>query len=106
MLGQVHANVFSIAWMEVQSSAARRHSIRKSVAADGLRVTSATTSGGGARDAPRCLLCRHFRITWQPDAPRSCAAYGFRSAEFPSQVVLRTSGLPCQLFAARSAPGS
>ncbi|MDP6980074.1 MAG: uracil-DNA glycosylase [Myxococcota bacterium] len=47
---------------------------------------------------PDCMRCRHFFITWHGEFPRGCRAYGFRSPEVPSVVVLRESGIPCQLF--------
>ncbi len=50
---------------------------------------------------PDCMHCRHFFIRWHGEFPRGCRAYGFRSPEVPSVVVLRESGLPCQLFKPR-----
>jgi hypothetical protein len=50
-----------------------------------------------------CLRCRHYQVTWVPATPRGCQAHGFRSAEMPSQVVQRSSGMPCQLFSPRPA---
>ncbi len=51
---------------------------------------------------PSCVLCRAFRATWNPQHPRECTAYGFRSQEYPSAVVQRLSGRPCDLFAPRA----
>lgn len=48
-----------------------------------------------------CMHCRHFFITWLSEFPRGCRAYGFRSTELPSVVVLRESGLGCQIFEER-----
>ncbi len=53
--------------------------------------------------SPDCLGCRHFFITYQPRQPRGCRAYGFKSHQMPSRVVLASSGKPCQLFAPKSA---
>ncbi len=52
---------------------------------------------------PDCSRCRHFFVTWETANPRACRAYGFRSASWPSGVVLRESGSPCTLFEARAA---
>ncbi len=54
-----------------------------------------------ASERPNCMQCRHFFITWLGDFPRGCRAYRFRSPEYPSIVVLRESGLGCQLFERR-----
>jgi hypothetical protein len=51
---------------------------------------------------PNCMLCKHFFVTYEPARPRGCRAYGFKSVAFPSQVVLATSGTPCQFFSPRS----
>ncbi len=48
--------------------------------------------------SPDCLGCRHFFITYQAGQPRGCRAYGFKSRQMPWQVVLASSGKPCQLF--------
>jgi len=47
---------------------------------------------------PACVHCRHFFVTWEPDQPRGCRAYGFKSSGLPSDVVLASSGRPCQLY--------
>ncbi len=47
---------------------------------------------------PDCLHCVHYFVTWEPDRPRGCHAYEFKSAELPSEVVAVASGEPCQLF--------
>ncbi len=46
-------------------------------------------------------LVNSFMVTYKPDSPRGCKAYGFRSATWPSLVVLRESGEPCTLFEKR-----
>ncbi|KZE76356.1 uracil-DNA glycosylase [Paenibacillus elgii] len=42
-----------------------------------------------------CLKCKHFYVTWQPSFPRGCRAYGFKTADMPSALVMRSSGKPC-----------
>jgi len=45
-----------------------------------------------------CLKCEHFQATYEPEHPRSCKVYGFRTASFPSFVVKRETGKECQAF--------
>ena len=47
---------------------------------------------------PRCHLCRHHYVTWDPAMPYGCRKWGFKSARLPSQEVLSASGKPCLLF--------
>jgi hypothetical protein len=37
-------------------------------------------------------------VTWDPQQPRGCRAYGFKSNDLPSDVVFASSGAACQLF--------
>ncbi|OCA88793.1 uracil-DNA glycosylase [Bacillus wudalianchiensis] len=46
-----------------------------------------------------CFQCKHFFVTWDQKSPRGCRAYGFKSNQLPSAVVLKTSGHPCYQFA-------
>jgi len=45
-----------------------------------------------------CFQCRHFYITWEVNQPRGCKAFGFKTAQLPSVVVLEASGEPCLKF--------
>ena len=45
-----------------------------------------------------CARCRHFYVTWDARRPRGCRAYGFKSKQWPTQIVERMSGNPCELF--------
>ncbi|AEF82392.1 hypothetical protein [Leadbettera azotonutricia] len=49
--------------------------------------------------APDCLKCRHFRITWEPAFPRSCAVFGIKCRNLPSMEVLLSTGRHCFSFA-------
>jgi hypothetical protein len=51
---------------------------------------------------PDCLRCAHYRVTWDPFAPRGCEALGFKSRELPAAVVRRNSGLRCQAYRRRT----
>ena len=51
-----------------------------------------------------CDRCKHYIITWDPGAPYGCKAWGIKSRQRPSAVVLASSGLACKLFEAKT-PG-
>ena len=55
---------------------------------------------------PDCLRCTHYFVTWEPDRPRGCRAYEFKSAELPSDVVMASSGEPCQFFIRKAGQSS
>lgn len=58
-------------------------------------------SAGQKRQAPDCLRCKNYFITYDPRQPRGCRAYGFKSRDLPSHVVLSSSGAPCHFFLPR-----
>lgn len=41
---------------------------------------------------PNCHKCKHFYVTYDPQIPRGCKAYGIKTASIPSQVVKRANG--------------
>lgn len=45
-----------------------------------------------------CFQCQHFFITWDANQPRGCKAFGFKTKQLPSVVVLESSGEPCLKF--------
>ncbi|KUJ71954.1 uracil-DNA glycosylase [Thiomicrospira sp. WB1] len=45
-----------------------------------------------------CFQCQHFYITWDEANPRGCKAFGFKTTQMPSAVVLESSGRPCLKF--------
>ncbi len=45
-----------------------------------------------------CRRCKHYFVTWEKNQPHGCRAYGFKSAQIPSMVVLKSSGESCNLF--------
>lgn len=51
-----------------------------------------------------CFQCRHFYTTWEPEHPRGCKAFGFKTIQIPSAVVFESSGEPCLKFSAKNAP--
>lgn len=45
-----------------------------------------------------CFQCKHFHTTWNPEFPRACKAYGFKTKEMPSVLVEKTTGMECLQF--------
>ncbi|MFC4601230.1 uracil-DNA glycosylase [Cohnella hongkongensis] len=45
-----------------------------------------------------CMKCRHFYVTWDPNFPKGCRSFGFKSHTLPSLAVLSSSGKPCLSF--------
>jgi len=45
-----------------------------------------------------CRRCKHYFVTWEKNQPHGCRAYGFKSPQIPSMVVLQSSGESCNLF--------
>jgi hypothetical protein len=50
---------------------------------------------------PNCLLCLHFKITWDPSFPRSCGVFGIKCQNLPSVEVFRSTGQHCPAFQER-----
>jgi len=49
-----------------------------------------------------CLLCKHYYVTWDPQFPKGCRAYQFKSNRLPSVEVLRASGEICLKFESKN----
>jgi hypothetical protein len=45
-----------------------------------------------------CQKCKYYFVTWEPNKPHGCKAYGFKSRQLPSVVVKQSSGLECSLY--------
>jgi hypothetical protein len=43
-----------------------------------------------------CRTCKYFYVTWDRNFPNGCKAYGFKSQEFPSVFVYKSSGSACK----------
>ncbi|WP_047239140.1 hypothetical protein [Chromobacterium subtsugae] len=50
------------------------------------------------RNAPLCLGCQHYFITYRPGFPYGCRAMGFASKRAPCVDVQEASGHPCIRF--------
>lgn len=49
-------------------------------------------------EKPNCLKCRHYQSTYDPQAPRGCSAFNFKSVQFPSWLVKKETGKECQVY--------
>ncbi|WP_443661950.1 uracil-DNA glycosylase [Clostridium sp.] len=45
-----------------------------------------------------CCKCIYYYITWDPTYPKGCKLYGFKSANSPSILVKKSSGIACAKF--------
>ncbi|MFZ5968244.1 MAG: uracil-DNA glycosylase [Bacillota bacterium] len=46
-----------------------------------------------------CMKCKYFFVTWEPDNPRGCSYFGFKTKLMPSALVQKSSGKKCGAFA-------
>jgi len=42
-----------------------------------------------------CAKCKYFYVTWDPNFPRGCRMFGFKTKTMPSFTVLEAIGKPC-----------
>ena len=45
-----------------------------------------------------CQKCKFYFVTWQQNKPHGCNAYGFKSKQIPSLVVMQSSGMTCSFY--------
>lgn len=45
-----------------------------------------------------CFKCRYFFITWDPNFPKGCKAYQFKTKQLPAIEVKKASGQTCLRF--------
>ena len=50
-----------------------------------------------------CFQCVHFYVTWDPNFPRACKLFGFKSANPPSVSVYESTGTVCLAFEKKDA---
>ncbi len=55
-------------------------------------------------ERPQCSSCSSYHMTWEPEKPHGCRAFGFKSAALPSRVVEENSGKPCGYYEERPKP--
>jgi len=49
-------------------------------------------------DLPTCRQCKHYFITWNPNFPHGCHAFGFKSKLLPCLEVRSASMQECLKF--------
>ncbi|MCL1828636.1 MAG: uracil-DNA glycosylase [Oscillospiraceae bacterium] len=49
-------------------------------------------------DEINCMKCKYFSVSWDPNFPRACKFYGFKSRSLPSVEVFNSSGADCMGF--------
>ena len=52
-------------------------------------------------EKPNCFQCKHYFVTWDPNSPKGCKAYGMKTAQIPSILVKQVSGQDCLKFEAK-----
>lgn len=57
-----------------------------------------TYNKGVRRKKINCFQCQHYYVTWNKMSPHGCKAFGFKSREFPSTAVYKSSGSDCLMF--------
>lgn len=45
-----------------------------------------------------CMRCRHYQVTFDPNAPRGCKLYQFKSMLMPYVLVKNSTGSDCKSF--------
>lgn len=45
-----------------------------------------------------CMRCIHYQVTFDPQAPRGCRLYQFKSATMPYIMVKQSTGHDCHSF--------
>ena len=45
-----------------------------------------------------CMRCTHYQVTFEPNAPRGCKLYQFKSTLMPYVLVKSTTGSDCTSF--------
>lgn len=51
-----------------------------------------------------CMKCQYYYVTWDPQAPKGCKAFGFKTNTMPSLAVFNSSGKPCMNFELKQKP--
>ncbi|HYE80757.1 MAG TPA: uracil-DNA glycosylase [Clostridia bacterium] len=52
----------------------------------------------GVNEKVNCITCIHYYVTWDPDFPRGCRLYEFKTRRLPSQLVLESTGECCKNY--------
>lgn len=57
----------------------------------------------GEQKRVNCFQCKYFYVTWDPQFPKGCKAFGFKTRNLPSLEVFRSSGRKCLHFEKKQA---
>lgn len=50
----------------------------------------------------QCMRCKHYQVTFDPNAPRGCKLYQFKSTLMPYVLVKQSTGKDCTAFEEKS----
>ncbi|MDR0289478.1 MAG: hypothetical protein LBI06_00905 [Treponema sp.] len=50
---------------------------------------------------PNCMVCIHYKVSWDPAFPHSCAVFSIKTRLMPSLEVFRSVGGNCPSFRQR-----
>ena len=53
------------------------------------------------RSGPNCTFCKHHFVTYEPQLPHGCRAFGIKTRGMPSVQIRRHSGADCQAYEER-----
>lgn len=45
-----------------------------------------------------CMKCKHYQVTFDPNAPRGCKLFNFKSTVMPYVLVKQSTGHDCTSF--------
>ena len=45
-----------------------------------------------------CMKCKHYTVTFDPNAPRGCKLFNFKGATMPYVMVKQATGKDCDHF--------
>lgn len=48
-----------------------------------------------------CMKCKHYMVTFDPNAPRGCKLFNFKGATMPYVMVKQATGKDCEHFEER-----
>ena len=65
---------------------------------EGCPAIIGETMGNSSDNKINCYKCAHFAVSWDPNFPRSCKLFGFKTAGLPSVRVFESSGEECAGF--------
>ncbi len=49
-------------------------------------------------DRINCFNCKHYYVTWDPQASKGCKAHNFKTNDMPNMIVKHSSGQDCLCY--------